>query len=212
MYNLNIHDIAFAITFCEQNGLSYDIFELDLEKFWYAGAGMDYADKTQCCTPQLLPTMWLSDQIDGLPIIGSGEPYIKRVDMEDEKSPWVFQEKERIQSWYRHFINLDRPAVPGFFQYTPRIMYMFLTHPIIQELVTNKDHRKQSSVYTKSSVYREYYHDMAFRVKASGFEHERAAIASDNLREYLELRFPNYNRTYQMEYHEFLNKLYNGDK
>lgn len=207
--NLNIHDISFGIAFCEQHGVKYDIFKLDLEHFLYDGVGVEYADRTLCCTPQLLPAMWLADQLDGLPILGSGEPYIKRDDMEDPDSTWTFQEKERIQSWYRHFLIQDRPAIPGFFQYTPGIMYMFLTHPEINTLVRNEDERKQSSVYTKSNVYRAYWTDMAYRKKASGFEHHRATEASDRLREYLENRFPHYDRAYEIEYNKFLGRLCN---
>jgi hypothetical protein len=214
-HNLNIHDISFAVVFCEQRNIEYDIFELDIKDFWDDGI-YEYAKRTQCPTPQLPSAMWLADQIDGLPVMGSGEPYIAKVVPDDyvpgespyEPSEWQFQEKERIQAWYRHFLLQDRPAVPGFFQYTPELMYTFLNSPVVRELVNNERHGKLSSVSTKGETYRLWFSDMIPRPKFSGFE--KVMDWEEIIRESLTEKYGQYDRVVSVEYHKFLDNLRYG--
>lgn len=213
--NLNLHDISFAVVFCEQYGISYDVIELDIKNF-LEGEVFDYAERTKCPSPQLPPTMWLADQIDGLPIMGSGEPYLSKVVPDDyipgkspyEPSEWVFQEKERIQAWYRHFLIQNRPAVPGFFQYTPELMYMFLKSPVVQELVSNKREGKLSTVSTKGETYRLWFPDMIDRPKFHGFEEimEWDQVARESLQE----QYGQYDRVKSVEYSAFCRMLSHG--
>lgn len=213
--NINLHDISFAVVFCEQRGIEYDIIELDIKQFLENDL-YDYAERTKCPTPQLPSVMWLADQIDGLPILGSGEPYVAKVVPDDyvpgespyEPSEWVFQEKEKIQSWYRHFLIQKRPAVPGFFQYTPELMYMFLDSPVVRELVENKRHGKLSTVSTKGETYRLWFDDMIPRPKFSGFEKldEWDEVARENLTE----RYGAYDRVVSTEYNQFMRRLLHG--
>ena len=42
------------------------------------------------------------------------------------KRPWYMHEREKIAAWYRHAMLTDRPAIPGYFQYTPEVMLSFL--------------------------------------------------------------------------------------
>ncbi len=174
--NLNIHDVSFAVVCCEQLGIPYDLIQLDIEQFmndrlyWYAGL-------TQARSPELCSTMWLADQIDGVPIFGSGECYlVKRVSpnyidgqSEYETTPWDLYEKELIASWYRFFMNVDRIAVPGFFQYTPEIMLSFLKEDKIKELVNDKIKWKRSSVSSKMSIYQKHF-PLIDRKKYTGYE------------------------------------------
>ena len=213
--NLNLHDISFAVVFCEQRGIKYDIIDLDIEQF-FDGEVYEYAERTQCPTPMLPPTMWLADQIDGLPIIGSGEPYLAKVvpdayipgESPYEPSGWVFQEKERIQAWYRHFIIQQREAVPGFFQYTPELMYSFLNSPIVHELVDNKRVGKLSTVSTKGEIYRLWFADMIPRTKFNGFE--KVMDWDETVREELEEKYGQYSRIESIEYNEFMKRLRDG--
>jgi hypothetical protein len=213
--DLNLHDISFAVVFCEQRKIPYDIFELDITNFW-DDLVYDYADRTQCPTPQLPSTMWLADQIDGLPVMGSGEPYLAKRVPDDyipgespyEPSLWDFQEKERIQAWYRHFLIQERPAVPGFFQYTPELMYTFLNSPIVRELVNNERHGKLSTVSIKGETYRLWFADMIPRPKFSGFE--KIMEWEEIIRESLTEEYGMYDRVVSVEYHKFLDNLRYG--
>jgi len=213
--DLNLHDISFAVVFCEQRGIPYSIIDLNIKGFLEAEV-YDYAERTQCPTPQLPSAMWLADQIDGLPVMGSGEPYLAKRLPDDyisgeslyEPSPWDFQEKERIQAWYRHFLIQERPAVPGFFQYTPELMYSFLNSPIVRELVNNERHGKLSTVSTKGETYRLWFADMIPRSKYHGFEKvmEWEAFAREALTE----KYGMYDRVVSVEYHKFLDNLRYG--
>jgi hypothetical protein len=211
--NLNLHDIAFAVTFCEQREIPYDIIEIDIEYFMEYEV-FEYANRTHCPTPQLPPTMWLADQIDGLPILGSGEPYVAKVVPENyvpgespyEPSEWRFQEKERIQAWYRHFFLQNRPAIPGFFQYTPELMYMFLTSSTVKNLVSDRCVGKLSTVSTKSEIYRSWFPDMIDRPKFHGFE--KIMEWDESVREVLENYYGVYNRVAEFEYHAFVRRLW----
>ena len=210
--NLNLHDIAYAVAFCESREIEYDIIPLDIERFMEHEV-YDYCNRTQCPTPQLAPTMWLADQIDGLPILGSGEPYVaKRVPLDYVPgespylpSPWYFQEKERIQAWYRHFIQQGRPAVPGFFQYTPELMYEFLTSKMVKKLVANEVVGKLSTVSTKSNIYHRAFSEMTRRPKFHGFE--KIMDWDQTVREVLSEGYGQYDRVAEFEYHDFVERL-----
>lgn len=203
--NLNLHDIAFAVTFCEQNEIPYDIYRLNVKDFLDFEV-YQYANRTQSVSPQFCTTMWLADQIDGLPILGSGEPYVRKSLPFDyvpgespyEPSPWFFEEKEKVQAWYRHFMNQERPAIPGFFQYTPELMYAFLNHPVVHELVTDQKIGKLSTVTSKSRIYYHEFPDMTPRPKFTGFE--KIPEWDETVREVLLDEYGAYNRAAQFEY------------
>lgn len=213
--DLNLHDVAFAVVFCEQRGIPYDIIELNIRGFLETEV-YDYAERTKCASPMLPAIMWLADQIDGLPILGSGEPYLSKVVPDDyiagvspyERSAWMFQEKERIQSWYRHFMVQQRDAVPGFFQYTPELMYEFLDSPVVHELVEDKRHGKLSTVSTKGETYRLRFRDMIPRPKFHGYEKitELESFARDALVE----EYGQYDRVVSIDYFEFMRRLRYG--
>ena len=212
----NLHDISFAITYCEQNNINYDLINLDVMKFWDTDI-CDYASNSQCILPGRLAQMWSIDQIDGLPIIGGGECYlVKRVPENyiSGKSPyenslWDIYEKETLASWYMHFINQERPAIPGFFRYTPELMYAFLIDPIMQELVNNKRPGKLSTITTKFEIYSNYF-KLAYREKYTGFEqlHEHCVIHNIKLREL----YGNHSSIYKIEYSDVLKALYMKDE
>ena len=213
--NLNLHDIAFAVTFCIQRKIPYDIIDLNIVKFWEDEVD-EYAARTHCPTPQLPPTMWLADQVEGIPVLGSGEPYVKKDVPEDyepgvseyKPSMWFFEEKERIQAWYRHFFRQQRPAVPGFFQYTPELMYMFLVDPVVMQLVNNQRIGKLSTVSSKSEIYRGYFKDMLVRPKFGGFEMVMAE--EEIVRERLTEWYGDFNRSSLIEYSQMVGMLSAG--
>lgn len=174
--NLNIHDISFAIVFCEQHNIKYDLIKLDIVKFWENDA-YTYAERSNSWSPETCPTMWLADQIDGLPVMGSGpvgifkktpKNYIPGKSSYDSRS-WYIQISEMTCSWNKHFINQDRAAVPTFFQYTPEMMYSFLLDPIMIDLINNKIPGKLSNASSKYKIYTRYF-DLLYRKKCTGYD------------------------------------------
>jgi hypothetical protein len=83
---------------------------------------------------------------------------------------WVLVEREKIATWYRYPIKLNRPAVPGFFQYTPEMMLSFLDDSFSWELHNNKRKGKLSNSTSKFNICSKYWPEVKKRIKRSGFE------------------------------------------
>lgn len=201
--DLNIHDIAHAVVVCEQLGIEYTFFDLDITSFWEK-EGLKYASATQCISPFLLSTMWLVDQIDGFPILGSGECLlVKRVPSTYIpgvspylNSEWDLWEKEKIAAWYRHFIVTDREGCPGFFQYTPEIICSYIQDSYVQKLINNQIAGKLSTESSKLKIYQQHF-QIFDRKKYTGFE--KVEAESKPLRTYLENLFPHHNEIVKSE-------------
>lgn len=178
--DFNLHDYSWAILACENLGVEYRIHDLDLLAFW-SGAANEYAERTQCVSPQLLPTMWLADQVDGFPVLGSGENYLVK-----KNETWVLLEKERIASWYRHFLFQNRPACPGFFQWSPELMLSWLVDPLAIDLWQNRRPLEDDSKVVKIRIYQQHFNVLP-RSKYTGFE--KVQHAETAIRERLSRRF-----------------------
>jgi hypothetical protein len=162
---LNEHDISYAFQTCRELNVETDIFELDLLKFWKCEY-QPFAARTQCVSPQLLTTMYLADQVPGYPVIGSGECLLV-----NENEQWSLWEKEKIASWYRHFLIQGRSACPGFFQYTPELMLAYLLDPMVTDFLKDKSHNTTTEI--KLSMYQQHFSLIA-RPKYTGFEQVQA--------------------------------------
>ena len=174
--DLNRHDIAYAIRFCEAHQVPYRMLDLDIERFFGSGAALDYALRAACVQPQLLHTMWAMDQIDGYPILGSGECYLVRRAAEPDDvgttragGVWEMQEKERIAGWYRHLLAAGRAGCAGFFQYDPANMLAFLRDPVIVALCEDRLPGLTDTTQVKGIVYRRHFL-LEPRPKFHGFE------------------------------------------
>ncbi len=175
-FDLNLHDISIAVKICEQLGLKYYFFDLDLMDFWHTSL-LDYTEPTYCITPLLAPHMWLIDQLDGYPVLGSGECLLVKDRPHDytpgvspyEVSQWQLFEKEKIAAWYRHLMHRNREGCAGFFQYTPEILLSYLRDPFVENLTSCKIIGKLSSVSSKLKIYQQYF-DIENKEKYHGFE------------------------------------------
>lgn len=154
---LNSHDIAFADKFCREHQIVPRYLDLDVIRFFESGLAFDYAEQTQAVSPQFLHHMWGMDQIDGYPILGSGECYIRKQELENSNGLWAMHEKEKVAAWYRYFMVRNREGAPGFFQYTPELMLSWLREPLVVDLINNRIPGKQSSISSKLLIYRKYF-------------------------------------------------------
>lgn len=198
--DLNLHDISWAVITCEELGVPYTVYDLDLVSFW-KGEAKRYAEATTCISPQLLSTMWLIDQVPGYPILGSAEClFVKRgqreIEAEVERyeaTTWDLWEKERIAAWYRHFRYRGREGCPGFFQYTPEIMLAYLNDPMVQDLVNNRLPGEFTTEGIKASVYEQYF-PLKKRTKYTGFE--KVVGYEKEVRADFSRRYGAYNQTF----------------
>jgi hypothetical protein len=176
--DLNRQDVRYAVKFCETHQVPYKLLHVDIEHFFESGQALSYADRTKCIHPVLLHTMWAMDQVDGYPVLGSGECYLVR-----EPAPttsgklgkgapeflWSMYEKERIASWYRHLMAQNRPGCAGFFQYTPEIMLAYLRDPTMVELCNDRIAGQTDTMKLKAQIYRKHFL-LEPRKKYTGFE------------------------------------------
>jgi len=162
-HGLNEHDISWAFQCCDRLGVKTSVYDLDLETFWESQL-LNYAAPTQCISPQLAATMWLVDQIEGFPVLGSGECLLERSSQSDPS--WYLFEKEKIAAWYRHFLLRKRSGAPGFFQFTPELMLSFTLDPFVQKKLRSES---CSSKEFKLEFYQQHF-DVVSRPKYTGFE------------------------------------------
>ena len=209
--DLNIHDISYGVILCESLSIPYKFIDLDILKFWENDM-WDLAEKTRCITPQLVSTMWLVSQIDDYAILGSGECYIVKDIPKDyvpgvspyERSNWYMWEKEKVASWYRHFMVTNHPGSPGFFQYTPEIMLSFLKDDTVYKLVNDEFIGKLSTMTTKTKIYKKYF-NIIDRPKYTGFE---KIMNYDKIyRSELERLYGDSNQVYKTEYNDLVGML-----
>lgn len=208
-HQLNRHDIVYAIRFCEIHDVPYRCLDIDIEQFFQSGQAWEYAERTKCVQPQLLHTMWAMDQVDGYPILGSGECYLVRRPVAegtaaDGSAIWDMFEKERIASWYRHLMEADREGCAGFFQYNPENMLAFLRDPLMADLCANRLSGHSSTMRLKEVIYRKYFL-LERRKKYHGFEN--VMPLDDLLRPALEAAFGDHNGIVRTSYDELLEGL-----
>lgn len=211
----NQHDIKYAFDYCNTHSIPYDIYELDLDKF-FDGPISQYADAVQACSSHQCVTMWLVDQLDGYPVIGQGEGYLSRIDHEGTESlrqdplqgdnyvladRWQYRERERMAAWYRFFLLRERDGAPGFHQYTPEQLLSFLSDPGVVSVV-NKN-VKYSIATSKSIIYGRHW-GLAPRDKYTGFE---TAPVVEDWQPLLQEKYRHADQTAYLDYHEILDKL-----
>lgn len=212
--NKNQHDLIYVERLRKQLDLDVVYFELDIEDFFESSTLYGIVDPIQCVSPALACTLWLADQLDGVPIISQAEPYLKKEIPKDYipgvssyvPSAWHLVESERLCSLYKHFIFQNRPAVPGFFQYLPEQFYTYLKYnPILQELIQNKITGKLGTRTSKNSMAYQFYPEIEPREKFTG--HECLQAAHDKKRAELAQRFPHSDKNFYIEYNELLQVL-----
>lgn len=209
--DLNRQDVRHAVKFCETHQIAYRLLHLDIERFIESGEALEFADRAKCVSPQLLHTMWAMDQVDGYPILGSGECYlVKRSAQRDGAMPgadanvWEMFEKERIASWYRHLLVRGRPGCAGFFQYNPENMLAFLVDPMVMNLCNNRLPDETTTMKIKPLIYGSYFL-LEPRKKYHGFEN--ILHLDDALRPELERRYGAYNGIHKTPYDELVASL-----
>jgi len=198
-HDLNQHDIRYAIEFCKAYGVDFEIVDIDIYEFWRTKL-QNYAAKTMCVSPQLPVIMYISDQVDGYTIIGSGETFLVR---DDDGQTWSLWEKEKIASWYRHYIVNNKEGAPGFFQYTPEIMLSYVTDTGIVDIL--EDPSYSSSYYAKLNVYNKYW-NLKQREIFTGFENY-GKLDYQVYRPFLEKEFGDSDQIVKTEYNKLIDKL-----
>jgi hypothetical protein len=135
--NYNLHDIKYAIHFCESRKLKPIIYDIDFDDFVKSGKIIEVGEAAQCGAYQLPPTFHAVSQLDGTVLMGSHGPvHITKFDMPNGQ--WVVDEREQLHSVLRHFQNNKIHGCPFFLVHTAEQYYSFLMHPTNKHLAENK--------------------------------------------------------------------------
>jgi len=182
----NSHDLFWAERFIRKYKIeNWRLFDIDIPRFFESGLANDYAVATDCTAPELLATMWLMDQVEGIPVLGSGECFFWRDDSDGyvpgvspyySSVPWFLVEKESVASWYRYAVWRKKACVPGFFQYTPEQLTSFVLEPLTFKLITNQIYGKRDSKSVKHDTYAHLYPDLEPRPKYTGYENLKGLV------------------------------------
>jgi hypothetical protein len=170
--DLNIHDISWAVVTCETLGVPYRLFDLDLEAFVLGGDADHYAHMTRVPTLEIATVMWLTDQLD-FAVGGMGDPYFtKGTGTPGEVKPddlWALNEWEWLSGRYRYFLVAGKQGVPGFFNYTPELVYSFVTEHDNLLVVTDQMPTLVNSRAVKHGIFARHF-DLMPRPKYTGYE------------------------------------------
>ncbi len=212
--NLNDHDLKYAVHFAKSHSLAIEYFDLDVEEFTQGDQLYRYTDPISCVSPILACHLWLADQVKGVPILAQGECHLKKEvpngykpgESLYEPSNWCLYESERACSLYMHFIKGQKPAVPGFFQYTPDQIYTFLTqNPLLKKLTNNELMGKLGTRSSKNQLIRQFYPEIELREKFTGFE--KINELHDQIREKLAERYPDADSYSKENFHSLIKKM-----
>ena len=223
---LNAHELYFATKYCNSRGINPTIVDLDILKFM-DGQVWDYAKDIYCSEIVMLPHMWLADQCDGYPVLGSGDvlliknQYVAPGEISDRERgliglpwddatwsydlQWYHREQERVAGCYRHFMKTNRPACPGFFQYTPEMMLSHLQEPELRAAISPES-KCHSTIYPKYDIYRRLW-NLEERTKFDGFELVRWQKNVWTIRGELESQFPGSRATCRVLLTDLINML-----
>lgn len=179
----NLHDVSYAISFCNTHGLAYHTLVVSIMDYWHrrVEAGGGDSDPTKLAytahiaksfSPQLCTSIScgfnaINQNHEWLPVFGGGECHLVR-----RGEQWYLSEKERIAAFYRAPINQDVPMIPAFFQYNPENAMSFMMSDSVQNMVRNVP--CESTTEVKYGLYQESYPDLLWRPKFTGFERLQA--------------------------------------
>lgn len=185
----NIYDVSYAITICNILGVKYHLIDFQLEKF-YENDAENISEIAQIDRPRALLYCKFLELVDGLPILGEGDPYwIRLNDNYLQKGQWRCRDMETFIGWDKYARYLNRPAVPQFFKWTPGLILSHTRLNWFTKLINDEYPGKLGTNSTKLQGYKEIYSDLLDRKKQTGFEN------ADSL---------------MTEFELFLQKKYNG--
>jgi len=168
--NYNHREFNQAIKVCESLNVKYKVIDFNLEKF-FENEAHDYWTKVNCRGGGWLPHMKMTEYLDGIPMIGSGDPYWVRSSRDlENKYPWYFEIDEGAKAWTVYHKTINRPAVTDWYEYSPEMIISHLNLPLIQDLINDRIPGKLSSFSSKAVVHKQIWPDVDIRPKLVGYE------------------------------------------
>lgn len=166
----NLLEYTQAIKTCDALGVKPRIIDFNLEKF-FENEAYEYFKTSYSCGPGWLPHLKMTEYCDGTPMIGSGNPYIRRTSKDlSKKYPWVFELDEKCHHWAIYHKTIDRPCIADWYEYSPEITVAYLKHPFVIDMMNDNIKGKMTNESTKIQFHKECWPDIMDRQKLIGFE------------------------------------------
>ncbi len=202
MKNYNLHDIRWAVEYCETYNIKMELLELDILHF-LENELFVYGDLCQLVSPQFLVPVWAMDQIDGFPIIGLGELFLQR----EIGTDFVYDsDNEKHRLFSRFLISRKRDGAPEFFKYTPELKLSHLIDPETRYWAKNsRKLRHISTVKYKHELYSKHF-SLPRRPVYNGFE--KLQKYDKMYRRQLERKFGGAQQIIKTEYKDQIKKIF----
>lgn len=207
----SMHDIKYALEFCQTWGLDPEIINFNFDEFVESGEILEIANDAECCVVSYQVPLKLMKSMDGFILFGSSPPILKHIDDE-----WYFADYEFAYTVDNYFEKHRLQGCSAVLYYTPEMFVSFLAHPVMQKLTENKTSSKHSNVSSKSFVLNdndfvkvdEYDFQKGDRVKFTGYEkiYDVPLGQHKNILEFENLK-QKWNGTYMCEYQQFMKQF-----
>ena len=166
----NLIEFTQAVKTCEVLGVTPHIIDFNLQKFFENDA-YDIWSKCFAFNTGWLPHMKMTEYLDNIPIIGSGEPYWHRTSRDTTKKyPWVFELDEKPHHWAVYHKTIGRQVITDWYEYSPEIIIAYSQLPYVQALINDNIPGKLTNISSKAIIHQPYWPDLASRPKLIGFE------------------------------------------
>jgi hypothetical protein len=166
----NYIEFNLAVKICEELSVTPTIIDFQLQKF-FENEAYNIWTKVYSNNGAWLPHMKMTEYVDGLPIIGMGEPYWGRTSKDwNSKHSWNFEMWEGPHYCALYHRTIGRPVISDWYEYSPEIILSHLELPIVKDLLDDKIPGKYSSWSSRLPIHRAYWPTIPERPKLVGFE------------------------------------------
>ena len=168
--NINEYDIHYAVKACESMDIPYTFLDFNITKF-FENDVVDVSVKGQIPYSIICAVMAMTDMVDGVPILGDGNPEIYRITKNyNKKGTWINVEPEFDYGRTKYFIRQNRPGISDWLRWSHTLLKSYAKTKWFNELITDQYYGKLGVHSTKIHGYREAWPELAMRQKKHGCE------------------------------------------
>lgn len=165
----NKPDLELAIQIAAGLDIKLDVVTFDIINYYRNGKAAEFAAELQCSQMAYLSVYHHIAKL-GIPAVMGGEMLMKR-SVKPSGSEWYYCFRENEDASAMRFSKKYHiPLVNEWFSYTPEMMGYYLERPAIQNLVTDKNNGKMTSVSSKNAILNYLHPGLVKKIKTTGFE------------------------------------------
>lgn len=172
---LNNHETDYARRFCSKHNLDLIEYSINTLDFLTSEETFKKAvrDNVRMIETYLMTGVTGRIKEKYYPILDHPGTYLYRENTDLSKfSNWIYKDYECIMFYYNHCKNINMPACPSFFHWSPEIIAAFLLDKSTRDLITNKSYGKISNRTSSILLYQNAFPEFEIvpRPKYTGFE------------------------------------------